>query len=137
MKLRDLRELYHAPKDDLDDLDDPEGAPASQRATIGVDLAFGPDKSVATFKCDRCNDLIVLPDMPQKAILLALCPKCDGCALCGRCYDVNGDPLERKSMLAIGIVDGDIVEKHAKVCAQCMDSEAMQKAGFVLKKGRP
>jgi hypothetical protein len=135
MKLRDLRELYEAPKDDIDDLDGeeaPEVSAAPDQTFIGVDLAHGPDKFVVTFVCDRCNAIVRLPDMPQKAVIAALCPKCDGCVTCGKLYDEKGDPAPLKSATAIGIVDGELVHKRCKICEGCVFTEKARRLGYVV-----
>lgn len=139
MKLRDLRERYKAPKDDLDDLEDeeaPEVRAAPGQTFIGVDLAHGPDKLVATeaivFVCEKCNAVVRLPDMPQKAVIAALCPKCDGCMTCGKLYDEKGDPAPLKSATHVSIVDGEVVTARRMICEGCVFIEKARRLGYVV-----
>lgn len=124
MKLRDLRELYEVPKDEND-----EGArePGSMRALMGIDPASGPDRCAVTFRCEKCDLIVTLPDMPHKAVIVALCPKCDACALCTKMYTESGDPLPLKSGLRVAVVDGELVEQAFNVCEPCLNQDDQAK----------
>lgn len=136
MKLRDLRELYEAPKDDIDDLEDESEVEVAEstlgRAFVGLDPAFGPDATAISFKCPRCSTHVVLKPMPSAKIVIALCPKCDGCMTCGKLYDEKGDPAPLKSATHVSIVDGEVVTARRMICEGCVFIEKARRLGYVV-----
>lgn len=124
MKLRDLRGLYQAPHDDLEDFDDLEDdheAEAPTRPWIGVDPALAPDATALTWQCTKCDMVVLVNPPPQKAVFVPLCPKCDACALCKKLYDEHFDPLDLKGAMVVRNRGGEIVHDRFKLCAGCVE----------------
>lgn len=130
MKLRELREQYRAPKDDLDDLEDDSPG----RTYVGVDLGQGASSSVLSYNCPKCGLLVMLNPPPDKVIFVPSCPKCDACAVCDKFYDSHHNPLLLTECVAIGITDGGLTKTEAKVCDECLNSDRMRELGFVTKR---
>jgi hypothetical protein len=131
MKLRELRELYEAPEDDLDDFDaDEDGAqPAFRGVAMGIDLAIGSDSTVAMyqFTCSSCNLQITVNPPLDKSIFVPLCPKCDACACCGKLYDDLMNPLTMKTVARFWVRDGEMMREQLNVCPTCAeDSDKMR-----------
>jgi DNA-directed RNA polymerase subunit RPC12/RpoP len=128
MKLRDLRELYEAPKDDNDDLDDENEVentdPAPGRTFVtGVDLASESDESAHAFRCPRCKTYVVVKEVETSPLAIARCPKCDGCTMCEALYDDKGDLVPLTTALSFSGVDGELVT-YRMICERCMSEKA-------------
>lgn len=93
MKLLDLRKLFSSPEapDATDALKRATTVPL--RATVGLDLALGPDSSVIMLQCTNCGLVMTVTDT-KADLTLAYCPKCDvGCSMCKRLHDADGNKL--------------------------------------------
>lgn len=113
MKLKELRSLYtEGSKPEVAETIDV----SAKRVFTGVDLAHGPNSSVAAIMCDRCDLVMNVVDKPNSTLCYAYCPRCDvrelresGCAICHKTHDADGAKLRLRETGA----------EEKRVCDQC------------------